>query len=52
MHEYGFDEKVVTFMTVNLNNRSQRTKIGSYFSDSADILSGVLQGSAAGPLLF
>ena len=31
------------WMNRSLNDRSQRTKIGSYFNDSTDILSGVPQ---------
>ena len=35
-----------------LSNKSQRVRINNTISDSANILSGVLQGSVIGPLLF
>ena len=38
-------------ITDYLQNRKQRTKIGSIYSDWEDIISGVPQGSILGPLL-
>ena len=35
-----------------LSNRKQRAKVSSAYSDWYDIISGVLQGSILGPLLF
>ena len=39
-------------ITNYLQNRSQKTKIGSIYSEWEDIISGVPQGSILGPLLF
>ena len=35
-----------------LNYRKERTKIGSAYSDWANVIHGILQGSILGPLLF
>ena len=39
-------------ITDYFQNRKQRTKIGSIYSDWEDIISGVSQSSILGPLLF
>ena len=39
-------------ITNYLQNRSQKTKMGSIYSEWEDIISGVPQGSILGPLLF
>ena len=44
--------KLLKQITDYLQNRKQRTKIGSIYSDWDDIISGVPQGSMLGPLLF
>ena len=38
-----FDEKSGTFISIYLNNGSQRSKCASHFSDSEYIFSGVSQ---------
>ena len=35
-----------------LTDRSQRTRVGPYFSDCKNIYAGVFQGTKLGPLLF
>ena len=42
----------VTFISVYVNNGSQKTKTASYFSDFADILFDVLQALVAKALVF
>lgn len=49
---HEFDKKTAMFLSACLNNRSQKGKAYSYFSESSDILSGVLKGSVTGRLLF
>ena len=48
---YGFGERSRAFLFGYLNDRIQRCKVGSY-SLWLDILTGVPQGSAHGPLFF
>ena len=52
LNAYGFDNKVVRFVYDYLTSRKQRTKISDTYSSWQEILSGVLQGSILGPLLF
>ena len=35
-----------------LSNRSQRVRVGKDWSTKANVLSGILQGSVPGPILF
>ena len=49
---YGLSLPALKLITDYLQNRKQRTKIGSIYSDWEDIISGVPQGSILGPLLF
>ena len=49
---YGFDDSICNWVRAFLSNRQQRVVIGDNFSDWANVLSGVPQGSVLGPLLF
>ena len=49
---YGFDMKSIAFISAQLKNRKQKTKIGSTFSECLIILFGVPHCSILGPLLF
>ena len=52
LNAYGFDKEALMFLSAYLSNRTQKTKIGSCFSEMLNILFGVPQGSILGPLLF
>ena len=52
LNAFGFDEKSLSFISAYLNNRKQKTKVGSEFSDFLKILFGVPQGSVLRPILF
>ena len=52
LNAYGLYLPTLKLITDYPQNRKQRTKIGSVYSDWEDIISGVPQGSMLGPLLF
>ena len=52
LHAFGFDLKSLRVIHADLNDRSQVTKIGSFYSEILQLISGVPQGSILGPLLF
>ena len=52
LNAYGLSLPALKLITDYLQNRKQRTKIGSICSDWEDIISGVPQGSILGSLLF
>ena len=52
LNPYGLSLSAEKLITDYLQNRKQRTKIGSIYSDLEDMISGVPQGSILGPLLF
>ena len=45
---FGFEKKSLAFISAYHNNRKQRNKVGSAFSDFLNILYGVPQGSISG----
>ena len=49
---YGVKISSVRLINDYLTNRKQKTNIGNNYSSRRNILSGVLQGSILGPLLF
>jgi len=49
---YGVTGMLLKWIQEFLSNRTHCTRIGSAFSSSADLFSGVIQGSGIGPLLF
>ena len=52
LNAYGLSLSSLKPITTDLQNRKQRTKIGSIYRDWRDIISGVPQGSVLGLLLF
>ena len=52
LNAYGLYLPALKLITDYLQNRKQRTKIGSIYSDWEDIISGVPPGSILGPVLF
>ena len=52
LHSYGFDRAALKLVLSYLSNRKHRTKVNNEFSDWANILFGIPQGSILGPLLF
>ena len=52
LFHYGFDNNALSLLRNYFTGRSQQTRLGTCFSDFADLLLGVPQGSILGPLLF
>ena len=52
LHAYGLPENVVTLAHSNLKRRKQGVKINDTENVFQILLSGILQGSILGPILF
>ena len=52
LEAYGLDHKALNQMYSYLSGRKQRVKIGSAYSDWANVNIGVPQGSVLGPIIF
>jgi len=52
LYKYNINENIIKWIKAYLHNRVQRVKINSCFSDWANVVSGIPQGSILGPLLF
>jgi len=49
---YGITGAFLKWLQNFLSNRTHCTRVGSSLSSSAELISGVIQGSGIGPLLF
>ena len=52
LYSYGVRGTVLLWLQNFLTGRTHQTKVGTSFSDIAALISGVVQGSGIGPLLF
>ena len=52
MRQYGIEGSLLEWISDFLSDRSHRTRVGAELSDGAAIISGVVQGSCLGPVLF
>jgi len=52
LNTYGITGMLLKWLQSFLSNRTHCTRIGSSLSSSAQLISGVIQGSGIGPLLF
>jgi len=49
---YGIRGALLTWLQNFFTGRTHRTKLGGHVSDIAQLISGVVQGSGIGPLMF
>ena len=52
LQAYGITGSLLDLISNFLTGRSHCTRVGKSFSDNAELISGVVQGSVLGPLLF
>ena len=52
LYLYGIRDSVLLWLKNFFTVRTHQTKIGSSFSDICDLISGVVQGSGIGPIMF
>jgi len=52
LYSYGVRGMVLLWLQNVLTGRTHQTKVGTSFSDIAALISGIVQGSGIGPLLF
>jgi len=52
LEKYGIKGSLLQWIASFLSDRSHQTRVGNSLSDTAQITSGVIQGSCLGPLLF
>ena len=52
LKSYGIDNNIYNWIKDFLMNRSQRVRVENAYSERAEVLSGIPQGSILGPILF
>ena len=52
LHAYGIQGELLLWLKQFFTGRVYCTKVGLSFSDFAQLLSGIIQGSVIGPIMF